>query len=82
MCIIAQKPVDSHKKGGRENEKTMLLVLAHELLHHNIIKKFKGPRELHMYMEPILNKIIKDLPLDLKENLKKLNEKIREKYDY
>jgi len=65
----------------RENEKTMLLVLAHELLHNNIIKKFKGPRELHMYMEPILNKIIRDLPLDLEENLKKLNERIRENYN-
>lgn len=40
-------------------------------MHHNITKKFKSPRELHMYMEPILNKVIRDLPLDLEENLRK-----------
>jgi len=62
------------------NPKMMLVVLAHELLHNNSFgkRKFRGSFELHKYMEPILNKIIRDLPLDLDKELEILNEKTME----
>jgi len=62
------------------NEKRMLLVLAHELLHNNITKKFSNPKKLHIYMEPVLNKIVEDLTIDLKDELKELNERTNKRY--
>src|SRR3989344_8897686 len=35
----------------RENEKYLLVVLAHELLHNNLRGKWKNPKELHKYMK-------------------------------
>ena len=63
-----------------ENEKMMLVLLAHELLHNNFAGKwnFKSSKELHKYMEPVLNKIIIDLNLNLEEELKILNKKTME----
>jgi len=60
-----------------ENPKMMLVILAHELLHNNSFgkKKFNNSYELHKYMEPILNKVIRDLPLDLEKELEILNKK-------
>ncbi len=65
----------------RKDEKYLLVVLAHELLHNNMRKKkFKDPKELHIYMEPILNKIILNLQIDLKKELTEFNKKIRRNY--
>jgi len=63
-----------------KNEKMMLVLLAHELLHNNFTGKwkFKSSEELHKYMEPILNKIILDLDLDLKKELEIINKKTME----
>ena len=60
-----------------KNPKMMLVLLAHELLHNNFVGKwdFKDSEELHKYMEPILNKVIRDLGINLKEELKIFNEK-------
>jgi len=60
-----------------ENENMMLVILTHELLHNNFVGKwdFKNSEDLHKYMEPILNKIISKLPLDLSEELRLFNEK-------
>ena len=66
----------------RKDEKYLLVVLAHELLHNNIVKKkFKNPKELHIYMEPLLNKVIFDMPIDLKDELNLFNKRIRKHYD-
>ena len=61
----------------RDNPKMMLVVLAHELLHNNSFgkRKFKNSYDLHKYMEPILNKVIRALPLELKKELDTLNKK-------
>jgi len=61
----------------KENSKLMLVILAHELLHNNSFgkKKFKNPKDLHKYMEPILNKIISGLSIDLSEELKIFNKR-------
>ena len=67
----------------RKDEKYMLVVLAHELLHNNSFgkKKFKDRKNLHIYMEPILNKIIKELPINLTKELNLFNEKIKKHYN-
>jgi hypothetical protein len=59
----------------RGHDNFSLVALAHELLHNNIIKKFKNPRELHKYMEPILNKVILELPINLSKELDIFNKK-------
>ncbi len=64
----------------REDEKYLLIVLVHELLHNNIKKKFKDSTELHIYMEPILNKIILDIPIGLKKELDLFNKNMRQNY--
>ena len=52
-----------------DNERIMIIILAHELLHNNIGKKFSNPDELHKYMKPILRKIIEELDEDLMRDL-------------
>ncbi len=65
----------------RKNAKRLLVVLAHELLHNNMgKKKFKNRRELHLYMEPILNKIISEIPINLRRELNLFNGAIRKTY--
>jgi len=62
----------------KKNEKYMLIVLIHELLHNNSFgqRKFEDSRQLHIYMEPILNKIVKGLlPFDLSEELELFNQR-------
>lgn len=63
-----------------ENEKMMLVLLAHELLHNNFAGKwkFENPEELHKYMEPILNKVILELDINLKKELEIMNKKTME----
>lgn len=64
-----------------KNEKFMLVTLAHELLHNNLDnQKFKDSKEMHIYMEPILNKIIRDLQINLEKELKEFNKIIRRFY--
>jgi uncharacterized protein YqkB len=63
-----------------ENEKYMLVTLAHELLHNNMNKKFPSQKEIHAYMEPILNKVIVNLPMDLSKELNELNERLHKHY--
>ncbi len=62
------------------NEKMMLVCLAHELLHNNFAGKwkFKDSEELHKYMEPLLNKIISELNINLKQELNQFNKKTME----
>lgn len=65
----------------RKNEKYLLIVLAHELLHNNMgKKKFKSRKELHIYMELILDKIILGMSVNLKKELGLFNKKIKESY--
>ena len=60
-----------------KNPRQMFVVLSHELLHNNLgKKKFKNKKELHIYMEPILNSIIKEMPINLNKELDILNKKI------
>lgn len=64
-----------------KNEKYLLVVLAHELLHNNLKNgKWKNTKDLHEYMEPILNKIIPELPIDLKREILRFNESIKKMY--
>ena len=65
------------------NEKRMLVVLAHELLHNNMARgKFRDSKELHAYMEAILDKVILDLDIDLRKELKEFNLKCRKDYGF
>jgi len=64
------------------NEKFLLVVLAHELLHNNLRRKWKSKIELHKYMEPILNKVITKLSINLEKELIKFNNSIRKMYKY
>ncbi len=66
----------------KENEKLMFIILAHELLHNNLKKKFKNPKELHIYMEPILNKIIIKIDKSLKHYLEKFNILTRSRHNF
>jgi hypothetical protein len=42
--------------------------------------KWKSVKELHEYMEPILNKIVSELPINLERELRKFNNAIRKLY--
>jgi len=65
----------------RKDPKYLLVVLAHELLHNNMgKKKFKDRKELHIYMEPILNKVISDIDIDLSKEIELFNKKIKTHY--
>lgn len=65
----------------REDPKYLLVVLAHELLHNNIVgKKFSNPKVLHGYMEPFFNKIIQNISIDLNKELQFFNKKIHKHY--
>ena len=61
----------------QKNPKLMLVIMTHELLHNNLSKKFKSTKELHKYMEPILNKIIKNLKINLNKELNEFNSSFR-----
>lgn len=66
----------------RKSEKYLLIVLAHELLHNNLIGlRFKNPKECHVFMEPILNKIISELPINLSKELNLFNKRIHKMYN-
>ena len=65
----------------KKNEKFQLIILIHELLHNNMknmYKKFKNSEESHKYMESIVNKITRDLPINLKKELNLFNKKTKE----
>ena len=65
-----------------DNQKMMLVVLSHELLHNNIFRnrKFKSRKELHMFMEPLLEKILSELPINLNKELSLFNQRIHKSY--
>ena len=67
----------------KKDEKYMLVVLAHELLHNNSFgkKKIKDRKNLHIYMEPINNKVVESLNIDLKKELYLFNERIKKHYN-
>jgi len=44
----------------------------------NMYKKFKNSEESHKYMESIVNKITRDLPINLKKELNLFNKKTKE----
>ena len=54
-----------------DDEKLMFVVLVHELLHNNTNKKFQDSKKLHIYMKPILRKIINELDKNLIPALEK-----------
>ena len=58
-----------------KNEKIMLVALVHELFHNNSFegKKFDNPSDAHEYMQPIVDKIVRDLGLDLENELHSFN---------
>jgi len=55
----------------RDNEKLMLIILIHELLHNNVFvkDKFKNRAEMHLYMESLIKKIVKDINVNLDKEL-------------
>jgi hypothetical protein len=55
----------------RNDEKLMIVVLIHELLHNNVKKRFKDSKSLHHYMKPILRRIITKLDENLIPTLEK-----------
>ncbi|HOW36892.1 MAG TPA: hypothetical protein PLK34_01440 [Candidatus Pacearchaeota archaeon] len=58
-----------------ENERYLLVVLIHELIHNNFFeKKFPNRKELHQYIAKIMEKVCSELDLDLEEERKKLEE--------
>ncbi len=67
----------------RKDEKYLLISLAHELLHNNIriLKgKYKDRKDLHLYMESILDKVILGLDKNLEPQLKKYNKQVHKMY--
>ena len=58
-----------------KNEKMMLIVLVHELFHNNSFdgKKFDSPHEAHEYMQPLVDKIVRSLGLNLEKELSVFN---------
>lgn len=60
-----------------KDEKMMLIILAHELLHNNFVGKpgFNNSEELHKYMEPILAKVVRGLKLNANKELKRFHKK-------
>ncbi len=60
----------------RDNERLMLVILIHELLHNNLEgnKKFNTRNELHVFMRPIVEKIVLELPINLKAELRQFND--------
>ncbi|MFH1823121.1 MAG: hypothetical protein ABH817_00165 [archaeon] len=61
----------------KKDPKLMFITLAHELLHNSIQKKFKSKKELHKYMEPILNKIILSINKEFKPQLDQMNKLLK-----
>jgi hypothetical protein len=60
-----------------KDEKMMLVLLVHELFHNNSFgkKKFKNSEQVHKYMEPLVNKIVRELNLNLENELEIINKK-------
>lgn len=61
----------------RKNEKYLLVVLSHELLHNNLIGSWKNVRDLHEHMEPILDKVVSNLSINLDKELKRFNSNMK-----
>ncbi len=62
----------------KENHKLLLLIMIHELIHNNLIKKYKNTIELHKEIDKIYQKVLNDLKLsDFGEAKKEYNRKYR-----
>lgn len=59
-----------------QNEKYVLVVLIHELIHNNISKKFSNRKALHMHISDITKKVCSELDLDLSNEIKELDNRI------
>lgn len=60
----------------QEDNKLLLFILIHELIHNNLTKKYKDTKSLHKEIDKIYQKVICDLKLqDFEEAKKKYNEK-------
>jgi len=59
-----------------KNEKYLLVVLIHELIHNNLTKKFTNRGELHEFISEITKKVCSELDLNLNKELKELDKRI------
>ncbi|MEM3405959.1 MAG: hypothetical protein QW117_03250 [Candidatus Pacearchaeota archaeon] len=59
-----------------ENEKYILVVLIHELIHNNISKKFIDRNALHTHISNITKRVCSELDLDLSKEVKELENRI------
>ncbi|MEM4703079.1 MAG: hypothetical protein QXP53_01180 [Candidatus Pacearchaeota archaeon] len=60
----------------------MFVTLAHELLHNNLKIKWSTRKELHQFMEPLLNKIVIELNKNFESALDELNNIIYKVYNF
>ena len=58
------------------NEKYLLVVLIHELIHNNITKKFKDSKELHKFIDKIIIDICSQLDINLISEIEELKRRI------
>ena len=59
-----------------KNEKYLLVVLIHELIHNNLTRKFMNREELHKYISEITKKVCSELDLELDEEVEELDKRI------
>jgi len=59
-----------------ENEKYLLAVLIHELIHNNISKKFKDRNELHRFIQELTREVYSRLDLDLTKEIHELGKRV------
>ena len=59
-----------------KNEKYLLVVLIHELIHNNITKRFEDRDELHKFIQDILLKVCKEINLNLNKEIEELDRKL------
>jgi len=64
-----------------KNEKCLLIVLIHELIHNNLTRKFMNREELHKYISEITKKVCSELDLELDEEVGELDKRILQSHN-
>lgn len=79
MCGKVKSFSDPLTLNYKEDQKLLLLILIHELIHNNLTRKYKDTTELHKEIDRIYQKAVGALKLsDFEEAKRKYNEKYRE----